>query len=57
VEGVSTRRVDEVARAMGIEGISKSQVSRICGELDELVDAWRNRPLDTGPTRWCGWTP
>jgi putative transposase len=49
VEGVSTRRVDEVARAMGIEGISKSQVSRICGELDELVDAWRNRPLDTGP--------
>jgi putative transposase len=49
VEGVSTRRVDEVARAMGIEGISKSQVSRICGELDELVAAWRNRPLDTGP--------
>jgi putative transposase len=49
VEGVSTRRVDEVARAMGIEGISKSQVSRICQELDELVDAWRNRPLDAGP--------
>jgi putative transposase len=49
VEGVSTRRVDEVARAMGIEGISKSQVSRICHELDELVAAWRNRPLDTGP--------
>jgi putative transposase len=49
VEGVSTRRVDEVARAMGIEQISKSQVSRICAELDELVDAWRNRPLDTGP--------
>jgi putative transposase len=49
VEGVSTRRVDEVARAMGIEQISKSQVSRICHELDELVAAWRNRPLDTGP--------
>jgi putative transposase len=49
VEGVSTRRVDEVARAMGIEQISKSQVSRICQELDELVAAWRNRPLDTGP--------
>jgi len=30
-------------------GISKSQVSRICGELDELVAAWRNRPLDAGP--------
>jgi putative transposase len=49
VEGVSTRRVDEVARAMGIDGISKSQVSRICAELDEVVDAWRNRPLDAGP--------
>lgn len=49
VEGVSTRRVDEVARAMGIEQVSKSQVSRICQELDELVAAWRNRPLDTGP--------
>jgi putative transposase len=49
VEGVSTRRVEEVARAMGIDGISKSQVSRICAELDEVVDAWRNRPLDTGP--------
>jgi len=49
VEGVSTRRVDDVARSMGLEGISKSQVSRICGELDELVAAWRNRPLDAGP--------
>jgi putative transposase len=49
VEGVSTRRVDDVARAMGIDGISKSQVSRVCAELDELVAAWRNRPLDAGP--------
>jgi len=49
VEGVSTRRVDDVARSMGLEGISKSQVSRICAELDELVAAWRNRPLDAGP--------
>jgi putative transposase len=49
VEGVSTRRVEDVARAMGIDGISKSQVSRICAELDEVVDAWRNRPLDAGP--------
>jgi putative transposase len=59
VEGVSTRRVDDVARAMGVEGISKSQVSRICGELDEVVASWRSRPLDAGPypssgsTRWC----
>jgi putative transposase len=49
VEGVSTRRVDDVARAMGIGGISKSQVSRMCGELDEVVEAWRSRPLDAGP--------
>jgi putative transposase len=49
VEGVSTRRVDDIARAMGIEGISKSQVSRICAELDTQVTAWRNRPLDQGP--------
>jgi transposase-like protein len=49
VEGVSTRRVDDVARAMGLDGISKSQVSRVCAELDTLVAAWRNRPLDAGP--------
>jgi putative transposase len=54
---VSTRRVEDVARAMGVDGISKSQVSRICGELDELVSAWRNRPLDAGPTPLCGSTP
>jgi putative transposase len=48
VEGVSTRRVDDIARSMGIEQISKSQVSRICGELDEQVAAWRSRPLDAG---------
>ncbi len=49
VEGVSTRRVDDIAKAMGVEQISKSQVSRICAELDEVVAAWRNRPLDKGP--------
>src|SRR4029450_8198874 len=49
VEGVSTRRVDDVARAMGIDGVSKSQVSRLCAELDDVVAAWRNRPLDAGP--------
>jgi putative transposase len=49
VEGVSTRRVDDVAKAMGAESICKSQVSRICAELDEVVAAWRNRPLDKSP--------
>jgi transposase-like protein len=46
VSGVSTRKVDRLVRSLGIDGVSKSQVSRICGELDELVEAWRNRPLD-----------
>jgi hypothetical protein len=54
VEGVSTRRVDDVAKAMGVESISKSQVSRICAELDEVVAAWRNRPLDSPRIRSCG---
>jgi transposase-like protein len=49
VEGVSTRRVDDLVASMGVAGISKSQVARICGALDEVVGAWRNRPLDAGP--------
>jgi putative transposase len=49
VEGVSTRRVDDVVKAMGIEGISKSQVSAMAAELDVVVDAFRSRPLDAGP--------
>ena len=49
VEGVSTRRVDDVVKAMGIEGISRSQVSRLAASLDEQVAAFRNRPLDAGP--------
>jgi transposase-like protein len=49
VEGVSTRRVDDVVKAMGIEGISKSQVSAMARELDVMVEAFRNRPLDAGP--------
>jgi putative transposase len=49
VEGVSTRRVDDLARAMGIDHISRSQVSAMCTQLDELVAAWRNRALDAGP--------
>jgi putative transposase len=49
VAGVSTRRVDELVRALGIDGISKSEVSRICAALDAEVEAFRSRPLgDTG---------
>ena len=49
VEGVSTRRVDDVVRSMGIDGISKSQVSELAKSLDEVVSAFRSRPLDAGP--------
>ena len=49
VEGVSTRRVDDLVKALGCEGISKSQVSRICGELDRVVDSFLDRPLAGGP--------
>jgi putative transposase len=45
VSGVSTRRVDDLVRALGIEGISKSEVSRICTGLDAEVAAFRGRPL------------
>jgi transposase-like protein len=47
VEGVSTRKVDDLVAALGVEsGISKSEVSRICAGLDAEVAAWRTRPLD-----------
>src|ERR671928_1686418 len=46
VHGVSTRSVDELVQAMGMTGISKSQVSRLCGEIDEKVQAFLNRPLE-----------
>ena len=54
VEGVSTRRVDDLVKALGCEGISKSQVSRICSELDEVVEDFLGRPLDGGsyPYLW-----
>ena len=52
VEGVSTRRVDDLVRSLGCEGISKSQVSRICAELDGVVASFLERPLDGGPYRY-----
>lgn len=45
VSGVSTRRVDDLVRALGITGMSKSEVSRICAGLDAEVAAFRGRPL------------
>jgi transposase-like protein len=46
VHGVSTRRVDDLVKALGLDGISKSQVSRICQELDEEIRRFRTRRLD-----------
>jgi putative transposase len=47
--GVSTRRVEKAVRLLGVESLSKSQVSKLCSELDELVEAFRTRPLDASP--------
>lgn len=46
VLGVSTRKVDDLLQAMGLTGISKSEVSRVCEELDEHVREFRSRPLE-----------
>jgi putative transposase len=45
IGGVSTRRVDELAQAMGLAGIDKSRVSRLCKDIDERVGAFLERPL------------
>ena len=45
IGGVSTRRVDDLVQAMGLSGISKSQVSKLCKDIDERVNAFLDRPL------------
>ncbi len=46
VQGVSTRSVDDLVKAMGMSGISKSQVSRLCGEIDDKIKTFLDRPLE-----------
>src|SRR5262245_48124273 len=46
VQGISTRSVDDLVKALGMSGISKSQVSRLCGEIDEKINAFLNRPIE-----------
>jgi putative transposase len=46
VQGISTRSVDDLVKALGMTGISKSQVSRLCEEIDERVNAFLERPLE-----------
>jgi transposase-like protein len=46
IEGVSTRKVDDLVKAMGLSGVDKSKVSRICQQLDEVVQHFRQRPFE-----------
>ena len=46
VQGISTRSVDALVRAMGMEGVSKSQVSRLCAEIDGRVQDFLTRPIE-----------
>ena len=46
IGGVSTRRVEELVQAMGLSGISKSQVSKLCKDIDDRVNAFLDRPID-----------
>src|SRR6476659_11200295 len=46
IGGVSTRRVDDLVQAMGLSGISKSQVSKLCKGIDERVNAFLDRPIE-----------
>ena len=64
VQGVSTRRVDDLVKALGLDGISRSQVSRLCEELDTVVERLRQRELegsypfvwlDARGERTCSW--
>src|SRR5207344_1548426 len=46
IQGISTRSVDDLVKTMGMTGISKSQVSRLCGEIDGKIAAFLDRPLE-----------
>jgi transposase-like protein len=46
IQGISTRSVDDLVKAMGMTGISKSQVSRLCGEIDGKIATFLDRPLE-----------
>ena len=58
IQGVSTRSVDDLVKAMGMSGISKSQVSRLCEEIDEKVKAFLDRPIEgEWPYLWIDGAP
>lgn len=47
IQGVSTRKVDDLVQGLGLAGVSKSKVSRLCQEIDAMVERFRNRPLES----------
>jgi transposase-like protein len=57
IQGVSTRSVDDLVQAMGMSGISKSQVSRLCEEIDVQALAFLDRPIEGATGRISGSTP
>lgn len=58
VQGISTRSVDDLVKAMGMSGISKSQVSRLCEEIDGKVKAFLDRPIEGDwPYIWIDGAP
>ena len=46
IQGISTRSVDDLVKALGMEGVSKSQVSRLCEQIDERVHTFLDRPIE-----------
>jgi transposase-like protein len=58
IGGVSTRRVDELVQAMGLAGISKSTVSKLCKDIDDRVNVFLDRPLvGDWPYLWLDGAP
>ena len=54
VQGILMRSVDDLVKAMGMTGISKSQVSRLCGEIDEKVQGFAQDHAQAASTQWRG---
>lgn len=52
IQGISTRSVDDLVKALGMSGISKSQVSRLCQEIDQRVKAFLDHPIGDWPYLW-----
>ena len=55
IQGISTRSVDDLVKALGMSGVSKSQVSRLCEDIDDRVKTFLDRPIEGAlRERFCG---